>query len=99
MRMVSPSAWYPACRWKPGSTPETAGANERDRAFTRFGLDGADVAIPADFHTMARTRRGVDGHIHIDPEWPTVHVRTCRHSRRGGCRIRRGGMDHHCANR
>src|ERR1035437_7738209 len=99
MRMVSAIAWYPACRWKPGLTPGTAGANGRDYASARLKLDGADAALPTDFHTMARAHRCVDGYVHIDPEWAIVHIRSCRHTRRGGRRIRRRGMDHHGSNR
>src|SRR5271167_1974507 len=99
MRMALPIAWYPACRWKPRLTPETAGENERDCAFTRFRAGGADAALPTDFHTMARTHCRAHGHLHIDLKWAIVHVRSRRHTRRGGRRIRRGGMDYHRANR
>src|ERR1700675_4261574 len=99
MRAVSAIAWCPACRWKPRSTPETAGANERDCASARLRLDGADDAFPADFHTVARTHRRADGYVHIDFERAIVHIRSCTHTRRGGRRIRRGGLDHHGANR
>src|SRR5271165_4612625 len=98
MRMASPIAWCPACRWKPRSTPEKAGASERACASTRFSPGGADAANPTDFHTVARTHRRIDGHVHIDLKWAIVYIRSCRHPRRGGGGIRRGGMDHHGAN-
>src|ERR1700683_4222397 len=99
MWMVSPIASCPACRWKPGSTPETASTNERACASTRLSLGGADAADPTDLHTVARSHRCAHGHVHIDLEWAIVHVRSCRHTRRGGRRIRPWGMDHHCENR
>src|SRR5580704_18091917 len=99
MRMAWPIAWCPACRWKPGSTPEAASENERACASPRFRLDGADHAIPADFHTVARTPRRAHGHLHIDLKWTIVYLRSCRHTWRGRRRIRRGGLDHHRADR
>src|SRR5260221_8014105 len=99
MRMALPIAWCPACRWKPRSTPKTASEDERACASPQFSLDGADAAIPADFHTLARTPRCAHGHVHIDSEWAIVYVRSRRHTRRGGRRIRRGGLDHHGADR
>src|ERR1700722_4977029 len=99
MPMGSPIAWCPGCRSKLKSTRETAGANERPCTPARFSLDGAYAAVPTDVYTVARTHRCAHGHVHIDLEWAIVPLRSCPHTRGGGRRIRRGGMDYHCANR
>src|ERR1700728_2232721 len=70
------------------------GEDERGRAGAALGAARANPPLAPDIDSVARARGCAHGDLRIDPECPTVDLRSRRYTGRGERRIRRRCVDH-----
>src|SRR4029077_1069509 len=75
------------------------GKDERTRGGVALGAACANPPLAADIDSVARARGRAHGDVHIDPECPTVDLRSRRYTGRGECWLRRRRVDHDRTNR